>query len=443
MKRRSASPSPKKTNTGGRSRPSAPSATRGAKDAATKPSLSAKAANGGSRKGKPPPKAVPAARTEERGKPSASRGSSSLVSKPENASAGKAVLPRVEKAVASGNGKSKAPRELAPLTRDGRSTTAAPKNRAPRAGDAERDFARRSPLLAHADFQNPPLKKPLEKTVLGAEYRAVLRGPLRDSGLPRRLAHGAVLPALLGDGRMGQLREQIDWAIEDRVPAFYIAESLLQSYLFVGFPRVINALVLLHEVTQQRRRSLGLAADSLHVQTEIPSFDRILGGPTDFGQGLRGRRIRLAEGPPMHLEGPGEGPGSFERYAREWWRRGSELCATVYGSQYERLRENLTRIHPELADWMLFEGYGKVLGRPILTPRERELWIVPLLMVQDVPEQFFSHLRGALHLDVPAARLGGVVWLASLVAGPAALKEALDKIVELERRIEDRRRERP
>lgn len=297
--------------------------------------------------------------------------------------------------------------------------------------------------LGRVDFRTPPLKKALDPTLSGEPYRSALRAALRDSGLPRRIAHGAILPALLADGRMNQLREQIDWAIEDRVPAFYLAESFLQSYLFVGFPRVINALAMLHDVCRARRRSLGLASESLHVQTEIGSFDRILGGPTDFGMGVKGRRIRLAEGPPMHLEAPGEGPGSFERYAREWWRRGNELCQQVYGTQFDRLRENLSRIHPELSDWLIFEGYGKVLARPVLTPRERELWIIPMLMVLEVPEQFYSHLRGARNLEVPASRVQGALWLGSLVAGAAALERALDRLEELERRDEERRREYP
>lgn len=342
-----------------------------------------------------------------------------------------------------------------PLKPESTNSHGARKAKAPASGsktgsvkaDAQVATAKRSKTtgapLGRSDFRTPPLKKPLDATLTGEPYRSTLRAALRDSGLPRRIAHGALLPALLADGRMNQLREQIDWAIEDRVPAFYLAESFLQSYLFVGFPRVINALAMLHDVCRARRRSLGLASESLHVQTEIGSFDRILGGPTDFGMGIKGRRIRLAEGPPMHLEAPGEGPGSFERYAREWWRRGNELCQQVYGTQFERLRENLGRIHPELSDWLIFEGYGKVLARPVLTPRERELWIIPMLMVLDVPEQFFSHLRGARNLEVPTSRVQGALWLGSVVAGAQALERAFDRLEELERRDDERRREYP
>lgn len=285
-----------------------------------------------------------------------------------------------------------------------------------------------------ADFSKPAANKPLGRDLREEKFRAALRGPLRDSGLPRRLAHGALLPVLLSDGRHDQLRDQLDWALEDRVPAYYLAESFLQSYLFIGFPRTINALNILHEVNRTRRRNLGLAADQLNVPSEIPSLDRILGGPSDFGSSLKGRRIRLAEGPPMHLEAPGEGPGSFERYAREWWRRGNDLCHTIYSDQFNRLRENLGQVHPELADWMIFEGYGKVLSRPVIIPRERELWIIPLLMAQDVGDQLYSHLRGAINLEIPLSRIRGVIWLGGAIAGADLFRTANDMLAHIESR---------
>ena len=52
---------------------------------------------------------------------------------------------------------------------------------------------------------------------------------------------------------------------------------------------------------------------------------------------------------------------------------------------------------------MVQEGYGKVLGRSGLSLVERELCIVALLAVLDVPKQLYSHLRGALNV-------GAHVW---------------------------------
>jgi alkylhydroperoxidase/carboxymuconolactone decarboxylase family protein YurZ len=331
---------------------------------------------------------------------------------------------------------SAAGRRAAPKPRAAARTPAAPARRG-RAGSS-RPAAGKGLLDLRVDQRKPPTNSALSPKLTGEKYRAALREAVRDSGLPRRIAHGVVLSVLLGDSRIEQLREQLDWALEERVPAYYLAESFLQSYLFIGYPRTLNALGILHDVNRSRRRSLGLAADPLNVPSEVPSLDRILGGPSEFGPSLKGRRIRLAEGPPMHLEAPGEGPGSFERYAREWWRRGTDLCRVIYGTQFNHLRETLGRIHHELADWMIFEGYGKVLARPVITPRERELWILPLLLVQNVPDQFYSHLRGALNLEVPSTRLRAAFWVAAAVVGPEGFRYAISQLEELEERSDSR-----
>ena len=56
--------------------------------------------------------------------------------------------------------------------------------------------------------------------------------------------------------------------------------------------------------------------------------------------------------------------------------RGEATCAAVYGAMYETLRENIRALHPALDEWMITEGYGKVLSRPGLDLPRRELCIV-------------------------------------------------------------------
>jgi 4-carboxymuconolactone decarboxylase len=51
--------------------------------------------------------------------------------------------------------------------------------------------------------------------------------------------------------------------------------------------------------------------------------------------------------------------------------------------------------HPELAEWILADGYGRVLSRPGLTIRERELIVVAVLAALRLPKQLESHVRGA------------------------------------------------
>jgi 4-carboxymuconolactone decarboxylase len=85
----------------------------------------------------------------------------------------------------------------------------------------------------------------------------------------------------------------------------------------------------------------------------------------------------------------------------------------VYGGQYDRLRENVVRLHPDIEQWMLMEGYGKVLGRPGLDLKTRELCIVALLASQEAPQQLFSHLRGALQTGSSVAEVDEVVMSVS------------------------------
>jgi len=83
-----------------------------------------------------------------------------------------------------------------------------------------------------------------------------------------------------------------------------------------------------------------------------------------------------------------------------WRVLGEETCETVYGDMYERLRGNIRRLHPALDDWMITEGYGKVLSRPDLDLGRRELCIVAACAASMQDRQLHSHLHGALNAGV-------------------------------------------
>ena len=131
------------------------------------------------------------------------------------------------------------------------------------------------------------------------------------------------------------------------VPPTWVEELVLQSYLFAGFPRALNA-------AREWRRASGRRA---------PDADE----GVDFGR------------------------------ADTWRARGEVTCATVYGPFYEKLRVNIRELHPALDAWMVVEGYGKVLGRPALDLLRRELCIVATCAVARQDRQLHSHLHGALH----------------------------------------------
>ena len=53
-----------------------------------------------------------------------------------------------------------------------------------------------------------------------------------------------------------------------------------------------------------------------------------------------------------------------------------------------------------MAEWLIVEGYGKVLGRKGLTLKEREVCIVSILSALKYKDQLFSHINGAFRVKV-------------------------------------------
>ena len=126
----------------------------------------------------------------------------------------------------------------------------------------------------------------------------------------------------------------------------WLEELMLMAVLFVGFPRAL------------------VVAKALRV---------ILPEPGDLGDSA-----------------------DYARWA-EWKKRGEATCRSIYGSNYDALRRNVTALHPALDAWIEIDGYGRTLSRPGLDLRRRELCVIAMLVPQDVPRQLNSHLRGALN----------------------------------------------
>lgn len=158
--------------------------------------------------------------------------------------------------------------------------------------------------------------------------------------------------AIIATGSEGAMRIALTEA-RARVPYEWMEEVILQSYLFAGFPRGLNA-------AREWRRISGRPAPE-----------------TDEGEDL-------------------------DR-ADEWRARGEATCERVYGPFYERLRRNIRELHPALDAWMIVEGYGKVLGREALDLPRRELCIVAVCAAAGQDRQLHSHLHGALHVGVAPA----------------------------------------
>jgi 4-carboxymuconolactone decarboxylase len=148
------------------------------------------------------------------------------------------------------------------------------------------------------------------------------------------------------------------------IAAEWVEELVLQSYLFCGFPRSLNAM----------------------------------------------REWRRLTGRPAPDRGGDGGPD-------EWRRRGEATCRLVYGAMYDRLRVNIRALHPDLDEWMIVEGYGKVLSRPGLDLPRRELCIVAACAASRQDRQLHSHLHGAINVGVtPAVLTQAIDALENLVA---------------------------
>ena len=156
------------------------------------------------------------------------------------------------------------------------------------------------------------------------------------------------LAAALAAGAESDVRASISSA-QGRVPDIWAEELILQTYLFAGFPRALNGM--------------------RHWRRERPA---VAGGPAVTGD------VRSA---------------------------GERTCAQVYGPMYEKLRTNIRELHPLLDDWMIAEGYGKVLSRPGLDLPRRELCIVAACAASGQDRQLQSHLHGARNAGVSARAL--------------------------------------
>ena len=163
------------------------------------------------------------------------------------------------------------------------------------------------------------------------------------------------LAAVVASGTEVEIRAAMGRAIGARVPSEWVEELILQTYLFAGFPRGLNAM----------------------------------------------REWRRASG----REPPDRDDGEKLDRAADWAREGERTCRTVYGEMYERLRVNIRDLHPALDAWMIVEGYGKVLSRPGLDLKRRELCIVAVCAVLEQARQLHSHLHGALNAGATPAEV--------------------------------------
>jgi len=159
------------------------------------------------------------------------------------------------------------------------------------------------------------------------------------------------LSAIIAVGRQRLLLSAFQYLKKKQFDKKAIYEIILQSYLFLGFPRMIEAAIAFSE-------TYGESSDTYEAEFKQVS--------------------------------PEESSG--------WFEGGINLCKQVYGKNYEQLKERFMSISPEMFRWMVIEGYGKVLTRPGLSSIERELAEVAALIVDRRERQLVSHIIGSLNV---------------------------------------------
>jgi alkylhydroperoxidase/carboxymuconolactone decarboxylase family protein YurZ len=90
---------------------------------------------------------------------------------------------------------------------------------------------------------------------------------------------------------------------------------------------------------------------------------------------------------------------------QQWAERGQQLFETIYGNVSSLVTETVNRTCPELSEWMIVEGYGKVLSREGVDIQTREVSTVSVLIAKNRPKQLHSHIRGALRVGVKPEEL--------------------------------------
>lgn len=192
-----------------------------------------------------------------------------------------------------------------------------------------------------------------------------------------------LLAAAIAAGDESAVRDAFANAIAAKVNDEWIEELVLQSYLFSGFPRTLNA-------AREWRRQAPREPATAGAQLEAPAAEHV--DETD--------------------------------QVSEWRVRGEATCAAVYDGMYEKLRLNVRDLHPLLDEWMIVDGYGKVLGRPGLDLPRRELCIVAACAATGQDRQLHSHLRGSLNVGVKPADLREALHLLAPVLGESRAKSA-------------------
>lgn len=206
---------------------------------------------------------------------------------------------------------------------------------------------------------------------------------LREDLDPGCIPLGAVL-ALVSIGEFDALDFYLNSLLDRGLHPSDIHEILLQSHLFAGFPRAITGLEI-------------------------------------FVRSLRNHGLDLKEF--RNMEG----------HKREKRRhRGRKLFEKVYRNNAKAVLKSLRSLYPRYDRWVLEDAYGRVLSRPFLPGKVRELCAVAALTVTGGPRQLRSHIMGAVNMGAHAGEVERVIRSMDALVSSKKIDDALEILAELD-----------
>jgi len=170
----------------------------------------------------------------------------------------------------------------------------------------------------------------------------------------------SILAASAANKNISKFDYYLELALQKGIDKDKIYESLLQNYLFCGFP---NALFFLKRFSQ------------------AASYK----------------------------------PKKYSYRSEQLKEKGFITSKKIYGDKLPRLINNVKTFSPELSEWLIIEGYGKVLSRNVLSIKEREACIIPVLAIQMFEEQLISHLLGGLKNGLTVKQIENLLANLSLI----------------------------
>jgi 4-carboxymuconolactone decarboxylase len=199
----------------------------------------------------------------------------------------------------------------------------------------------------------------------------------------------AMCAAITADGHGEHCRRLFEalLKLDPRPDPEHMREIILQTHLFAGYPRALNALGIFRDVCKKA------------------------------GNPLSGE-ITLRDHP---LESD-----DIELFRK----RGRELFHQLYADKADAVDRFARAASPDLADWAIAEGYGRVLSRDVLAPRVRSLCIVAALVPLDVSPQLKGHVQGALNLGNTADELWKLLDVVSRLFNEGAETRSAKKTFE-------------